>query len=163
MLIVNEAAASLPLWLLSDADLPRWLAEQPADLGNWVRANGFQAEKQKVLALPGANGGIGGAVVGLGSLGSLADLKLWHAAGLSDRLPAHAYHLANALPPGAATQFALGWLVGAYRFTRYRAPPATGRASLVAPRGSDMAYVEAAAAASAFARDLINTPANDLG
>jgi leucyl aminopeptidase len=163
MLIVNEAAASLPLWLLSDADLPRWLAEQPADLANWVRANGFQAEKQKVLALPGTNGGVGGAVVGLGALGSLADLKLWHAAGLSDRLPAHTYQLANTLPPAAATQFALGWLIGAYRFTRYRAPPTAGRASLIAPRGSDMAYVEAAAAASALARDLINTPANDLG
>jgi leucyl aminopeptidase len=57
----------------------------------------------------------------------------------------------------------LGWLIGAYRFTRYRAPPNSGRAALVAPRGSDMAYVEAASAASSFARDLINTPANDLG
>ena len=163
MLIVNEATPSAPLWLLTDADLARWLAEQSAELSQWVRANGFQAEKQRVLALPGRGGAIGGAVVGLGPLGSLADLKLWHAAGLSDRLPAQTYHVANELTPAAATQFALGWLIGAYRFTRYRAPPSSGRASLVAPRGSDMAYVEAASTASSFARDLINTPANDLG
>jgi leucyl aminopeptidase len=163
MLIVNEATPSAPLWLLAEADLPRWLAEQPTEVTSWVRANGFQAEKQKVLALPGAKGAISGAVVGLGQLTSLADLKLWHVAGLSDRLPPQAYHVANELPPQAATQFALGWLIGAYRFTRYRAAPNTGRASLVVPQGSDMGYVEAASAASSLARDLINTPANDLG
>jgi leucyl aminopeptidase len=163
MLIVNDAAASLPLWLLSDADLPKWLAEQPPDLAGWVRANAFQAERHRVLALPGTGGGIAGAVVGLGPLGSVADLKLWHAAGLADRLPPYKYHLASTLPASAATQFALGWLVGAYRFSRYRAPPAAARATLVTPPGSDMVYAEAAAGATAFARDLINTPANDLG
>ncbi|HVY79941.1 MAG TPA: leucyl aminopeptidase family protein [Steroidobacteraceae bacterium] len=163
MLIVNAASASLPVWLLSDSELPKWLNEQPAEVGAWVRANAFQAERHRVLALPGAGGSIAGAVVGLGSLGSLADLKLWHVAGLADRLPPYTYHLASSLPPPAATQLALGWLVGAYRFTRYRAAPTAGRATLIAPAGADMAYAEAAAAATSFARDLINTPANDLG
>jgi leucyl aminopeptidase len=163
MLIVNAAAASLPLWLLADAELPKWLNEQPADVAAWVRANAFQAERHRVLALPGAGGTVAGAVVGLGSLGSLADLKLWHAAGLADRLPPYTYHLASNLPPAAATQFALGWLVGAYRFSRYRAAPTAGRATLIAPGGADMEFAEAATAATSFARDLINTPANDLG
>ncbi len=163
MLITHDSAASVPLWLLTDTDFPRWLAAQPPELAAWVRANAFQAEKQKVLALPAPGGGVGGAVVGLGALTSLADLKLWHAAGLSDRLPAQKYALATPLPVAAATQFALGWLVGAYRFSRYRAPPAAPRATLVAPHGADISYVEAAASATSFARDLINTPANDLG
>jgi leucyl aminopeptidase len=163
MLIVNDAAASLPLWLLSDTELPQWLTEQSADVAGWVRANAFQAERHRVLALPGAGGGIAGAVAGLGSLGSTADLKLWHTAGLADRLAPCKYHLASTLPPAAATQVALGWLVGAYRFSRYRAAPAAGRATLVAPAGADMEYAEAASSATAFARDLINTPANDLG
>jgi leucyl aminopeptidase len=67
------------------------------------------------------------------------------------------------LPAAAATQFALGWLVGAYRFSRYRAPPTAARATLVTPPGADIAYAEAAASATSFARDLINTPANDMG
>jgi len=163
MLIVNDAAASVPLWLLTDSEFPRWLAEQPAEVAGWVRANGFQAERQRVLALPGAAGQVGGAVVGLGSLPSPADIKLWHAAGLTDRLPAQKYQLATRLPPAAATQFALGWLVGAYRFSRYRSAPTAGRASLVAPAGADIKYAEAAASATSFARDLINTPANDMG
>jgi len=163
MLIVKDSAASLPLWLLTEAELPRWLADQSADVAAWVRANAFQAERHRVLALPGPGGGIAGAIAGLGPLASAADLKLWHAAGLADRLPAQTYHLAAPLPPAAATHFALGWLIGGYRFGRYRNPPGAPRASLVAPAGSDMVYVESAAAATSLARDLINTPANDMG
>jgi leucyl aminopeptidase len=163
MLIVNDAAASVPLSLLTDADLSRWLSEQSSDNATWVRANAWQAERHRVLVLPAAGGGVGGAIVGLGPLASAADLKLWHAAGLADRLPPYKYRLATPLPAAAATQFALGWLVGAYRFTRYRAAPTAARATLVAPAGADMTYAEAAASATAFARDLINTPANDLG
>jgi leucyl aminopeptidase len=102
-------------------------------------------------------------VLGLGSLAAPGDLKLWHVAGLADRLAPAKYHLATPLPPAAATQFALGWLVGAYRFSRYRTPPAAARATLVAPPGADITYAEAAASATALARDLVNTPANDLG
>ncbi|HEV7715826.1 MAG TPA: leucyl aminopeptidase family protein, partial [Steroidobacteraceae bacterium] len=163
VLIANDAAGSLPLWLLSDVELPRWLAEQPDSVSGWVRANGFQAEKSRVLMLPAAGGGVAGAIVGLGSSGSLADLRLWQAAGLADRLLPHKYHLASVLPPSAATQFVLGWLVGAYRFSRYRTASSAARASLVAPSGADVVYAEAAASATAFARDLINTPANDMG
>jgi leucyl aminopeptidase len=167
MLIVQDAASaaagSLPLWLLTDASLSAWLAEAPPQTANWVRANGFQAERHKVLLLPGEGGNPGGAVVGLGSLASINDLKLWHAAGLADRLASATYRLATPLSPTAATQFTLGWLVGAYRFTRYRAAPTAGRATLVAPPGADLTYADAAATASALARDLVNTPANDLG
>src|SRR5262245_17479108 len=167
MLIVETsspvATGALPLWLLTDGTLQGWLAEQTAEVANWVRANGFLAEKQRVLMLPGADGNPAGALVGLGSLASVNELKLWHAAGLTDRLAPATYRLVTPLSPAAATQFTLGWLVGAYRFNRYRTPPTAGRAVLVTPPGSDITYAEAAASATALARDLVNTPANDLG
>ena len=163
-LLTAAGADSRPLWLLAESELARWLAEQPAEIAGWVRAHGFQAEKHKVLAYPGPGGSIGGALLGLGSLRSTGELKLWHSAGLSDRLPAQTYHLATPLRQDAATHFALGWLMGAYRMTRYRSnAPTTPRASLVIPKEADLAYVQAAGAATAFARDLINTPANDMG
>jgi leucyl aminopeptidase len=164
VLLTAAAADSRPLWLLTESDLPRWLSEQPAPVANWVRNHAFQAERHRVLAYPGADGGIGGAVAGLGSLRSVGELKVWHAAGLSDRLPAQTYHVANELRQDAATHFVLGWLMGAYRMMRYRSvAPATPRAVLVAPPEADLAYAEAAASANSFARDLINTPANDMG
>jgi leucyl aminopeptidase len=164
ILLTTDSTGSRPLWLLTESELPRWLSQQPAAVAGWLRAHAFQAEKHRVLAYPDAAGGIGGAVAGLGSLRSVGDSKIWLAAGLLDRLPAQTYHIANELPQKAATHFLLGWLLGAYRMTRYRsAAPAAPRAVLVIPPQADLAYAEAAAAASTLARDLINTPANDMG
>ncbi|MGH8181626.1 MAG: leucyl aminopeptidase family protein, partial [Steroidobacteraceae bacterium] len=164
MLLSTDPADSRPLWVVTEEELPGWLAGQPSAVVGWVRAHGFQAERHRVLSLPSAEGGIGGAVAGLGSLASVRDLTLWHAAGLSDRLPAQSWQVATPLTPPAATRFLLGWLMGAYRMDRYRlegAEPA--RAVLVPPRGADLEYADAAARATTLARDLINTPANDLG
>lgn len=164
MLLSDDAADSRPLWVVTEGELQGWLAGQPAAVAAWVRTHGFKAERHRVLSLPSAEGGLGGAVVGLGALTSVHDLTLWHAAGLSDRLPAQAWHLGSPLPPRAATRFLLGWLMGAYRMTQYRLDgPEAPRAALVPPPGADLAYADAAARATALARDLINTPANDMG
>jgi leucyl aminopeptidase len=164
MLLSADPVESRPLWIVPEAELASWLASQPAPRVSWVRAHGFQAERHRVLSLPAPEGGIGGAVLGLGALRSADELTLWHAAGLSDRLPAQSWHLATKLPPGAATHFLLGWLVGGYRMMRYRLEgPQPPRAALVPPPGADLAYASAASRATALARDLINTPANDMG
>ncbi len=163
-LLTTDAGESRPLWLITESELPRWLTEQPPNVAAWVRAHGFQAERHRVVTLPSADGAIAGAVVGLGALRSPAELRLWHAAGLPDRLPPQAWHLASSLPPEAATHFVLGWLVGSYRLGRYRTTvPATVRPVLVPPAGADLTYAEVAATATGAARDLINTPANDMG
>ncbi|HEY2592086.1 MAG TPA: leucyl aminopeptidase family protein [Steroidobacteraceae bacterium] len=163
MLLTPDRGPGRPLWLLTEAELPAWLAAQPEPLSAWVQANGFQAERHRVLALPGPDGQIAGVVVGLGPLAGAASLTLWHAAPLIERLPAATYALATPLPAGAATQFALGWLTGAYRFGRYRSAGPDRSALLIAPEGADVRYAEAGARATALARDLINTPANELG
>jgi leucyl aminopeptidase len=163
-LLTTDAGDSRPLWLLTESELPRWLTEQPPNVAAWVRAHAFQAERHRVLTLPSADGSIAGAVVGLGALRSPGELRLWHSAGLTDRLPAQAWHLASPLPPEAATHFVLGWLVGSYRLTRYRPATApTPKPILIPPAGADLSYAEVAASATASARDLINTPANDMG
>jgi leucyl aminopeptidase len=163
LLLTEAKPAARPLWLLSEATLARWLAQQPATVVNWLHANNFQAERQRVLVLPGEAGQVDGAVVGLGPLREVDELTLWHAAGLSDRLPGDHYQLATPLAAPAATQFALGWLIGSYRITRYRSAGNAPRAALLAPPGTDIRYVRAAAEATTLARDLINTPANDMG
>jgi leucyl aminopeptidase len=164
MLLRADPAESRPLWVVTEGELQSWLAGQPTPVVAWVRAHGFQAEKHRVLSLPAADGGIGGALAGLGALASADDLTHWHAAGLADRLPPQSWHLATALAPPAATRFLLGWLMGAYHMSRYRLDaPDLPRAALLPPAGADLEYAAAAARATALARDLINTPANDLG
>ncbi len=66
LLLIEASPAARPLWLLNEATLAPWLAQQPASVVNWLHANNFQAERQRVLVLPGEAGQVGGAVVGLG-------------------------------------------------------------------------------------------------
>jgi leucyl aminopeptidase len=85
----------------------------------------------------------------------------WLGAAMADRLPAGLYRLDPEVPGQA---FALGWEQGAYRFARYQAAAASPQgARLELPQGVDAGYVKAATNGSRLARDLINTPANDMG
>src|SRR5690606_36653054 len=84
---------------------------------------------------------------------------------LADRLPSASYARAEEPADAMALAFTLGWTYGGYRFQRYRtagAAPAR-RPHLDPPAGIDTHYVAAATSAAAWARDLVNTPANDLG
>jgi leucyl aminopeptidase len=165
LLLRAPETAALPLWLLPEAGLEPWLAAQPPAIATWARASGFKADRNRLLVLPRADGAPLGAVLGLGKLLDLAEVSLWHSAGIADRLPAgRDFHCSTALPARAADQFALGFLYGHYRFDRYRRPSSSLQpARLVAPEGCNVAQVQLVAQALALGRDLINTPAGDMG
>jgi len=162
-------SSPLPLWLVVEGQLACWLESQPTAIAAWAREHKFAAERHRLLVLPATDGRIAGALVGLGSLASPDELTPWHAAGLPECLPPGPWQLAAPLATLAATRFALGWLHGSYRQARYRRYTGSGAVSvaapaeLVVPQGIDVAAVRSAARASAMARDLINTPANDPG
>jgi leucyl aminopeptidase len=159
----TDPGDAVPLWLATESSLGRLLEELPTAHGAWLRSQGFTAERHRVQALPAADGGIAGAVLGLGGLAAAEDLSLWEGAALAERLPAGNFAVATPLPPRAATQLLLGWLLGGYRFGRYRAAPKTPERRLVVPAAADLRYAEEMAEALCRSRDLINTPANDLG
>jgi len=161
----QRSERSRPLWLVSEAGLEPWCATLPAAAANWVRAAGFRGEAQRVLLIPAADGGLAGAALGIGALAALDDIAPWSLAGLPDKLPQGEWYLAQDLPPRAATSALLGWALGRYRFDGYRSRPSgvARAATLVAPAGADLAFVGRAAEADALARDLVNTPAADMG
>lgn len=165
LLLRAAEAEALPLWLLPETAVDEWSAAQPAATSQWSKASGFKGERHRVLLIPGTDGSPAGAALGLGRLVDLSEICLWHCAGLADKLPAGIdFRCATALPSTAANQLALGFLYGHYRFDRYRRPAVQPRpARLVAPDGCDVAHVERTAQALAFGRDLINTPAGDMG
>jgi leucyl aminopeptidase len=163
LLPAADAQGARPIWLVGEQGLPAWLEMQPPAVRSWARAQGFAAEKQKLLVIPTASGdGILGAALGLGPTADLSEPTLWTSVGLADRLPAGRYRFVGTFSALAATQLTLGWEYGSYRFARYRKHTAE-LPSLVAPTGTDLEYVRLASEALSEARDLINTPANDLG
>jgi len=81
--------------------------------------------------------------------------------GLAASLPAATYRLEGAEQPERA---ALAWGLGGYRFRRYKTAAETEpRARLAWPDGVDRKRVLATLEGVWLGRDLINTPASDLG
>jgi leucyl aminopeptidase len=151
---------SRPLHIIAAADLPEWLAGQSPALRGWVQAAGFTAALGDLVLLPG-DAGVAGAVFGFGTPEARARGRFPLARAVA-ALPDGTWHLVADLTGADRDEAALGWLLAQYRFDRYHAAKAPG-ARLKAPGGCDAARIEAIAAGECLTRDLINTPASDLG
>lgn len=159
----HAGADSIPLTLLTSDAFDAWrLAQDPAARG-WAETNGFNAGLGQVLVFPGENGTPEAALGGVGSSRDRARGRFALAA-VAQSLPSGTYRIESGLPADAQDLEAecLGWLLTGYRFERYK--PQSGKSvQLVAPEGVDVRRVETIAAGEALTRDLINTPANDMG
>jgi leucyl aminopeptidase len=156
--LVESAEGAVEIVPLAKPDLEAWLERaQPAEAA-WVRALGFAGEAGKTAVLPAAEGGLGRALVGVERAGDL-----WSYAGLPFGLPAGTYRLAEGAAPEVAEALALGWAIGGYRFARYKTKEGDRPAELVWPAGADTAEVARRAESVWLVRDLVNTPAEDMG
>jgi leucyl aminopeptidase len=154
---VPAGTAAKPVTVVAANAYADWLAGADARTRAWLQGSGFKAKGGAVALLPDAEGGIARAL-----LVASAPAEPWDAAALQAALPAGAWTLedpSGALPPRHA---ALGWALAAYRFTRYRKDE-NARPQLVLPQGEGVARACHLAEATWHARDLVNTPANDLG
>ena len=158
----DERDGSIPIHLVYEDDLKAWRDAQAEATRNWVSACTFKAERHKVLVIPDPQGKPQAVAIGMGPRSAREEFSCWSAAGLPDRVPEGRYHLAQSLDPSAATQFAFGWAYGQYKFERYRRSPGARSVSLQMPAGAHAAEVERLRSATSLARDLINTPANDM-
>ncbi|MBM3573064.1 MAG: leucyl aminopeptidase family protein, partial [Alphaproteobacteria bacterium] len=151
---------TIPIEPVERGKFSQWLRRQPAALKSWVESTGFKAEPGATSLLSDHQGRLSRVLVGVE-----AGADLWAFAGLPGTLPSGAgrsYAIAASLTPRAATRAALGWALGSYHFSRYRKAPREA-AQLVWPARADRARVAREAAAIAMIRDLINTPACDMG
>ena len=136
------------------------MAEADPVTVTWLKANGFSAAFGSVCCLPGDTG-LRGAVAGLGSERDRSRTRFGLGA-LRSKLPEGVYDLQSDFEGAALEEQLLGWLLAGYVFDRY-APQSVSKAELVAPEGVEADRLEAIAAGEALTRDLINTPASDMG
>ncbi len=150
-------ADAIPLHVI-DADK---LDAIPDAARAWAETQGFKGAAGSVLTIPDADGAVAMALVGQGSAKTRKRGR-FAIAPAARKLPQGVYAITTGLSGDALEEAALGWLLESYDFDRYRAPkPASAR--LVAPEGIDAARIIAIAAGEALTRDLINTPASDMG
>ncbi len=156
--LTDDSTSAIPLTPVAKDNYDTWLEAVPAGEREWLKTTGFTAEPGKFAFLPADDGRAARVVVG-------ADLEkdpVWALAGLPEALPEGRYKLDANVNAGRATSLTLGWSLGAYAFTRYKAPK-RGFAELVWPQGADHAEVQHLTRSVFLARDLINTPCEDLG
>ncbi|WP_420472416.1 leucyl aminopeptidase family protein [Brevundimonas sp. FT23042] len=148
-LLTPDATDALPVRLVG-RDQPLSGAEAA-----WAGANDFTGKAGQLLLLPAADGALTGALFGTGDR-----FEPLSARALSVRLPAGLWRL-EGVEGEAASQAALAFALGAYRFDRYKSRPATG-ARLAVP-GVDVQPLLDIAAACALTREMVDTPAADMG
>ena len=153
--LVRSAKGAVALHAVAQNDLKRFLAACSKREAAFLKASGFAAKEDELKLVPNAAGGMAFAVLGLGKGSDPLAPALF-----CEKLPAGVYRYAT-LPasPALAT---LAWTLGAYRFARYRRHDKPS-AKLVVPPGVDGVEVSRIAEGVFLARDLINTPANDMG
>lgn len=146
---------SRPVYLLSKPDLEQGVAD-PA-IRKWIEQSGFAASAGEFQLLPAPDGTLAGALFGMGPSVDEAPLI---SGTLATRLPKGVWHLVNA--GGSANALALGFGLGSYRFDHYKKPNPV-KAQLVLPQNVDRASLERLVEGCFLARDLVNTPVNDMG
>ncbi|QPF84245.1 leucyl aminopeptidase family protein [Bradyrhizobium genosp. L] len=158
-IFATAATAAIPITFVTEATWDAIRDELPPLARQFAEANGFAAKPGKVLALPAADGRIAQVLFALEDETSKAR-DPFRPGALPGLLPPGVYRFANA--PHEPRLAALGFALGCYRFGRYRKNE-TPDVRLVPPDGVDVTDVARMAEAAALARDLINTPSNDMG
>lgn len=158
---VEDSPAAVPLFVVDQNTCDSWLEQQPAPVANWARANGFSGASGQALLVPDATGAPALALLGYGNAAQRARKRFPLAEGAA-KLPTGDYRIVEGLPEDQAATEALGWLLTAYAFDTYKTVSGNG-ARLVAPAAVNTVEVEAMAQAEQLTRDLINTPAADMG
>ncbi len=153
----TATATATPIWFVNAANYAEVRERLDAPARAFADAANFEPKPGRYLMLPGANG-LGGVLFGIAAAGETTDPFL--PGSLANQLPDGVYRFAN--EPHDVRLAALAFALGLYRFTRYRKTEAR-QVKLDPPQSIDREELNRVVEAVALARDLINTPANDMG
>ncbi len=154
-LVARPSKGTLPLHAVHTKAFKRWLKSQPKVAQNWLKGQKLQGKAGEIATIPDRTGALNRAVL------VYDETTPWTFASAAAKLPAARYQLEGELSPAALADAALGWALATRRFDRYKADPRR-YPTLVWP-DTDRDQVERLYRATILGRDLITTPAEDLG
>ena len=156
--LIEADASAVAVVALTKSGLAAWRKGQSARVGGWAEAAGFTAEPGSVCLVPDPEGKLGLVLFGLAE-----EEDVWAYASLPAKLPPGRYRLEPEPEARTAAQAALAWSLATYSYDRYKSRESRDWPKLVWPQAADRAWVEHCQDGTVLARDLINTPAADLG
>jgi len=152
----TSARRGIAIETVDTAALTKLQRRLDAGQRRWLTTTGFDASPGAVALLADAGGKLARVLVGVDPQEPLAAL-----AALPCALPPGNYHLADEGVLADRRTAALGWALGAYQFTRYRKARRVPAQLVV--EGAELAALQPLVEATARVRDLVNTPAEDMG
>ncbi len=151
----DKGQDAIPIHLVNQDSLPGLLKTLNAQQRAALAAQKFTGGGYEHAVVPD-----GDSWFAIGGVANPDSLSSWCMAKLAEVLPAGTYRRADG-EPGPAL---LGWVTGQYRFDRYRSEPdPPGSRILLTRQAKAIAPALAEAEATALVRDLVNTPAEDMG
>ncbi|MCA1425458.1 MULTISPECIES: leucyl aminopeptidase family protein [unclassified Bradyrhizobium] len=157
--VFETSSTATPITFVTKSSWDQVAETLPPARRQFARASAFAAKPGSYLALPANDGTIAQVLFGLEEEDARSR-DLFRPGALPGLLPPGTYRFANA--PHDARLAALAFALGCYRFARYRKADRP-EIRLVPPDSVDAAEIERIADAAMLARDLINTPSNDMG
>ena len=143
---------TIPLYFVDSDQVKRDYVKQAV----WLEMSGFTGQPGSYCLVPSEHGELDRVLVG-----KPKTFDTWTLGKLAKTLPAQKYALADEFDSKMTTQLCLGWVLGQYRFARYKRVSGA-LPELEFPSNADTDYITAAAEATYLVRDLINTPASDM-
>lgn len=157
-LIVKTAPkGSIPLVVVTEKSFAAWVKKQPQSARKWIETQSYKPKPGKYIQVPAKDGGVISVIVGLSE-----PVDMWDLAALPLSLPKGTYVLEGRLSQADESALALGWLLGGYRFDRYKKGEKP-KAKLCLSKKIDAKPLIDMAESIAMVRDLITTPAEDMG
>ena len=158
LVVADRGQDTRPIHLVDKKSFEGWLKKRPAEDRALLEALRFDGKTGFAFALLPR----GGEFEVVSAVKNVAKLSPWCLAKLAEALPEGTYKLAE----GEAGIAMLGWLLGQHRFDDYRSKkeePERGPRVLITSDAAKIDGIVRLAEATALVRDLVNTPAADLG
>lgn len=155
----TPAPKGIPILVTDAKRLPRLRERLSPAQRRWLEASGFEGKAHTFALIPGLNGEVEGVASGCGNGNGNGRWALSH---LPAKLPAGRYVLGKGPVSLDPAEAAFGWALGGYRFARYK--KRNGElATLALSRSAAVSAALDEAGAVALVRDMVNTPAEDMG
>ncbi len=146
-----------PITIVKPGEAEAWLESQSAVAQAWLKSTGFRSKPSSFALMPDENGRLAGAV-----MVTQEDGGLWDYAKLRNALPEGDWRLAADIDDHEQGRVMLAWALASYRFNRYKKQD-EGRKRLMIGTSDQQKEASILADAVYLGRNLVNTPANDMG
>ena len=155
----ESSLRAIPIHVVTADGYDTWRKAQPTSVAAWLKDIDFAPKPGAHQVLPAENGGVAAVLFCTAKRASL-----WSWADLAATLPRGDYAIATNLDNQSLTTATIGWALGTYDFSGFRARPRRAEfPALIFPKEINRLSIETAVEAEFLGRDLVNRPANDLG